>query len=160
MNSPGGGVPAELLRASLCDKPPSRAPYSVQTGAIVAFFGGAIGSIVLALLNSTRLGRGRRDAPWLVAVVLAFAGVTAWWHLTATGFAFDDALRGLLGASGPRIAERALGMLVFGVAAWFHRREQRATDFFDRPRPNGLWVGLGLILFDGALMRGLLAWME
>lgn len=158
MTSPSG-IPAELLRPSLSEKPPAKAPYSVQTGAVVAFFGGPAAAIVMALVNAWRLGRLRRDAPWLAAVVLGTPGFLAWWWLTASGLAFSIDVVALLGTAGTRIVERALALLIFGVAAYAHRREQRTTDMFDRARPNGVGMGIALIVFDWVVMTGVYAWM-
>jgi len=132
----------------------ARAPYSTTAMLLVSFFGGAPAALAMFGLDTWRLGRMRRDAPWLA---IAFAVTLGWawarWHP-----GFGDALRGWLGFSADAVLLRLLGLLIFGLALWRHRSEQRSTDLLGLARPNPWIVGIGLViagrLLDAALVVG------
>ena len=66
----------DLLRPSLSrEADVGRAPYGSSAMFLVAFLGGAPAALAMFGLDTWRLGRLRRDAPWLA---LAFAVTLGW----------------------------------------------------------------------------------
>lgn len=139
-------TPNALLQPSLGPAQPLReAPYSGQAGFLVSFFGGPLAACLLSALSARRLGRLPRDLPWLAAVGLAYVGLE-WAALhTAIGQQAMAALNDLLGGSRHDLAHKLLGLLAFGLFSLLHRQEQRTATLMGLDRPNGTWVGLGLI---------------
>jgi hypothetical protein len=146
----------DLLQASLNQSQPRKAPYSGQAGFLVSFFGGPLAACILGALSAQRIGRLQRDLPWLAAAMLAHLGLT-WWALqTALGQQAMTALHDILGSSTGSLVHKLQGLLVFGLFSLLHRREQRAATLMGLDRPNGTWVGLGLIglgIVFGVLLR-------
>src|SRR5262249_39204793 len=62
----------ELLRPSLGDAVAARAPYSVRTTFLTAFFGGPLAALAIIVLNSVRLRRWLPDLPVLGVVLAGF----------------------------------------------------------------------------------------
>lgn len=138
----------ELLRPSLTPTDRiERAPYSLQTGFVSAFFGGPLAAVGMLVLNAVRMETLQRDAIWLGAAGLL--GIGWVWLLIAAGAdgaAWLAALAHWLGPNAGGYLERLGGLLLFAGAAALHRREQRAADLFALARPNGWIAGIALIL--------------
>ncbi|HJW12841.1 MAG TPA: hypothetical protein VJ598_13680 [Albitalea sp.] len=144
-------VNSDLLRPSLSDPAKlAAAPYSQQTGMLVAFFGGPLAIAVLLALDAGRLGRLGRDALW---VALVIAGFAAWlWFVARTdaGPAFRAQLIEVLGRRGPAMIERLMALLAFALGMFLHRTEQRSATLFGLKRPNGWVMGIVLIVLGNA----------
>lgn len=136
----------DLLQPSLSARAVRLAPYSHQAGFLVAFFGGPAAVLGITALNAHRVGRLPRDLAWLLPALLAWLLFEAWWAGTPSGRQFNGSLQALLGPSGPRYAERALGLLGFALSCVLHRREQRAADMLGLTRPNGWIAGLAFVV--------------
>lgn len=136
---------SELLQPSLSRHAPPRSPYSQQAHFFAAFFGGPMAAMGLNLVNSHRLGRLRRDAPWLLAGLAAALGLDPLLQLTGTGAALLLQLDELLNRRSIELLSRALSLALFALGLVMHRREHQATDLMGRPRPSGWAMGLGLI---------------
>jgi len=152
--------PSDLLQPSLVDTKPREAPYTLQTGFLASFFGGPLAALAMFGVNARRIGRLRSDAVWVAALLVACIAFEAWRRLLPEGRAFDAWLVDEFGKSGGRYVERLSGLLIFAVAAAIHRREHKASDLMGAARPNGLVLGLALIVggwLASALLKGLLA---
>lgn len=136
---------SELLQPSLSRQAPVRSPYSQQTHFLAAFFGGPVAAMGLNLVNSHRLGRLRRDAPWLLAGALAALGLDPALQLTEGGQALLLQLDEWLNRRSIELLSRALALALFALGLVMHRHEHRATELMGRPRPSGWAMGLGLI---------------
>lgn len=140
-------VNRDLLMPSLDGARVERAPFSSQTGFLVAFFGGPLGACAYGALNARRLGRLSADWPWLLA--LAVVDIVLIWSLThgLVGHPWVAALQQEFDGRFGRIASRLFALIVFGCVSLAHRREHRAAALMGRDRPNGTWPGLALIVF-------------
>lgn len=134
----------DLLQPTLAhDRNPSRAPYSVQAIFLTAFFGGPLAAVGILGANAYFLRRLSRDAPALIAMVLA--SMAAVWVLYGTdgGAPARAWLEATLGSNGRRLVTRFIALMLVGLGYLLHRAEQRNADFLGLKRPNG-WIG-GLI---------------
>lgn len=148
----------DLLQPSLTDRARlASAPYSLQTGGLAAFFGGPFAAALMLAINAKRVGRLKRDALWAVAMALLFVGWLFFVYRTAPGLALQAQLVGLLGRNALGVLARLLALLAFLVAAYLHRREQRSADLFGLKRPNGLWLGIALIVLGEVLSMAVIA---
>jgi hypothetical protein len=151
---------SDLLQPSLVDTQPREAPYSLQTAFLTSFFGGPLAALAIFGINARRIGRLRSDAVWVAALLVACVAFEAWWRLSLGGQAFDAWLIDQFGKSGGRYFERLSGLVVFALSAAIHRREHKASDLMGAKRPNGLGIGVVLIVgawVVSALLKGLLA---
>lgn len=146
----------DLLQPSLSGARPRLAPYSSQAGFLVSFFGGPLAACALGALNAQRIGQMPRDLPWLAAVALLYVGLQWWVGQTALGQQALADLIGALGSGAESLANKFLGLLVFGLVSLLQRSEQKAATLMGLDRPNGLWLGLVLI----GVGRGLIALLE
>lgn len=148
---------SELLQPSLSRTAPRRAPYAQQVHFLTAFFGGPLAAMAFNLLNSHRLERLRRDAPWLVAGLALALGLDAFLLLTEPGRAFVAAAEAVLGRNVLGLAVRVLALGLFVLGLVMHRREHQAADLMGVPRPSGWVLGIGLVL-AGSLFESV--WRE
>ena len=125
----------QLLQPSLGGSR-GRAPYSGTMIFLSAFFGGPLAALASFALNVLRLERAGRDALPLVLAALSTVLVLA--LLQGTAWQGTLVLRMI-----------SLALALLGL--WRHRLEQRAADLMGSERPNGLWIGLGLIVFGHLL---------
>jgi hypothetical protein len=107
------------------------APYSNTMSFLSAFFGGPLAALVAFGLNVHRLRRWSSDGLVLVAVSLV---TLALWALSAK-FPWDR-----------EVPMRALALLLALAGLWRHRIEQRTAELMGIEKPNGFWVGLGLVV--------------
>ena len=135
----------ELLQPSLSNLRIAKAPYSVRTMFVTSFFGGPFAAIAIVAVNSVRLLRWKRDLAPLVLLFAATGGFFAALQLTPWGQGFVAYLTSLVGRSSLSYISRILGLIIFGIGYWLHRKEQRSADFMGLARPNG-WIG-GLACF-------------
>jgi hypothetical protein len=131
----------ELLQPSLQGAAVPRAPYSVQTAFLTAFFGGPLAAIAITVLNSVRLRRFRDLAPLSIALI-AYLGFELASMSTAWGLQFRSGVNELAGARGMTFFHRLIALGLFGIGYALHRREQRSADVMDLERPNGWIAGL------------------
>lgn len=137
----------DLLRPTVSEPAQvARAPYSLQTGFLSAFFGGPFAAALMLGVNAWRLKRLPRDAAWVVLIAVAFVAWVAFTSRTEPGLALQATLVELVGRNAMSIAARLLALLACIGAALLHRREQRSTDLFGLKRPNGWAVGIALIV--------------
>ena len=149
----------DLLQPSLGGAVRRRAPYSSTTGFLASFFGGPLAALVMAVLDSHRLGRLRRDAAWIAAAALGIVAFEAALRRTAPGQAFVSELHDLLGSAGEVTLFRLLGLAVFALASHVTRFERRSAQLMGVESPNGWLVGLPLALGGPTAHRLLLGWL-
>ena len=125
-----------LLTPSLT---PSAAPaanlYSVQSGFLVAFFGGPFAIILYSALNSWKLRRPLEALAYLAALALCvavIAGITAGWLPLAW-------LAGIIGNSAAEVVWRALSIALFGAFYLMHRKQHRSAALFGA-KPPSPWI--------------------
>lgn len=116
-----------LLTPSLSSsRAPSPALYSVQSGFLVAFFGGGFAIILYSALNSLKLRRPFDALAYLAAAaaftLLLFAAASGWPPLLHV----LDAL----GRNAGRYFIRALSLLLFGAFYLLHRKQHRSAALF------------------------------
>ena len=154
--------PDDLLQPSLRGDVPAnlRAPYSTQTGVLTAWFGGPLAAIGFAVLNAHRLGRLRRDALWIAALMVVWVAFMYWQMSTDSTNAIKQWL--LVNASDypARYGYRVLALVYCGVATLMHRQQQRAASMFGGERPNGLVAGLILVGAGFAFEYTRLEWIR
>jgi hypothetical protein len=141
----------ELLRPSLSGTAIAKAPYSVLTMFVTAFFGGPFAAIAIIAVNSLRLQRWMRDlVPLGLALVayIAFAVVLAW---SEWGMSFRASLTELAGERSVSYLHRAIALALFGIGYALHYKEQRSTDIMGLDRPNGWIAGLACLIGGIAL---------
>jgi hypothetical protein len=137
----------ELLQPSLDGASRlAAAPYSVQTGMWIAFFGGPMAAVAMIAINAWRVGRVRRDMVWVGLLAAAYVAWTFYIEATPSGAELRATLVGWLGSRGPAYCDRFLALLVFLLGMLLHRSEQRSTDLFGLKRPNGWLMGVLLIV--------------
>lgn len=127
----------DLLKPSLQVAGPAIAIYSIRASFFVAFFGGPLAIVLFTGLNSRRLGRLRKDGPWL-----ALGGAIAIAAMLAQIILLDEARGadgGLVTTQNMRIASRGLAILLCGGYYLMHRAQHRSVHFLglDAPQP---WV--------------------
>jgi hypothetical protein len=131
----------DLLRPTLGGAGATRnSIYSTTTGYLAAFFGGPIAAVVVALVNSQRLGRLSRDWPLAALAIGAQAAFIQWQlgHGPSSGDAPDASLQQLL--------QRLLGLAFFGLAYLLHRRYFRNMTVAGIKPPSGWVLGIGAIV--------------
>lgn len=146
---------SELLRPSLTRATPARAPYSQQVHFLASFFGGPFAALALAAINGERLGRWRRDAPWVLLGLLVYLALEVALLQAEAGRALLQQLDGWVGQGAHGLVVRVYALGCFVVFMLRHRREQAACDLVGLPRPAGLGPGIGLIL-GGFVLSSLL----
>ena len=125
-----------LLTPSLSSSSkPSTALYSVQSGFLVAFFGGGFAIILYAALNSIRLRRPL-DA---LAYVAASALLCALFYAAAISWPPLVTLLDTLGQGSWRYVSRAASLLLFGAFYLLHRKEHRSAELFGLA-PLSPWI--------------------
>lgn len=142
----------DLLQPSLSD--PARltsAPYSLQTGGLAAFFGGPFAASLMLAINAKRVGRLKQDALWATAMAALFVGWLFFVYRTPSGLTLQAQLVELLGRNALGVLARLFALLVFLGGAYLHRREQRGADLLGLKRPNGLGLGIALIVLGEVL---------
>lgn len=155
-------TPYHLLQPSLSGRgeAPQAAPYSQQAGFLTAFFGGPFALAIMFAINSKRLSRLGRDAGWIALAALGYAAWVWFCHRTSAGQEVRAWLLHELGRRGPEIAERLIALAGYALMALCHRREQRSATLFGLDRPNGLWLGLGLIVAGNVLSIALVSMLS
>ena len=146
-------IPHHLLQPSLSGQgqAPQAAPYTQQAGFLTAFFGGPFALAIIFAINSKRLSRLGRDAAWIALAALGYAAWVWFCQRTPGGQEVQAWLVQELGRRGPDIAERFIALAAYALMALCHRREQRSATLFGLDRPNGLWLGLALIVAGNVL---------
>ncbi len=144
-----------LLQPSLQAPRSGRVPYSVQAQFLIAFFGGPVAALAMAVLNAERLDRVRQDAPWVLALLLLYAGLAATLSFTAWGTEVMTALRQDFGGRVHTFLGRLYALSCVGVAFWAHRRSHRARELMGRQAPSP-W-GPALVLVSAGFLVNL-AW--
>jgi uncharacterized membrane protein len=135
----------ELLKPSLSLTHTTRAPYSITTTVMTAFFGGPLSIIGLTALNAWRLGRLMRDAiPLVIALAAYFVFL---WVLAQPewGGVFLEAMKKHTGIEIP-IIFRFFALILCGLGYSLHRKEQRNADLAGMVRPNGWIAGIAFIV--------------
>lgn len=146
---------SDLLRPSLVRGRQGLAPYSTQAGFVVGFIGGPLAGLALALINARRLKRLPGDLAWLLPALGACVAVE-WWLASPDGVQWLQQAGQWLGQRPRPLISTALGLLSFGVASLLHGRSQRQASVMGLDRPNGTWLGIGLIVL-GTVLGGMLA---
>src|SRR5262245_24715109 len=121
----------ELLQPSLGTSRIAKAPYSVRTTFLTAFFGGPFAAIAITVLTSIRLQRLGRDALPLAAALLAYLGLLAALMVTPWGASLLQSLEDFAGKQAFSHVDRLIGMGLFGLGYMLHRKEQRSAEFMD-----------------------------
>ena len=149
-----------LLQPSLQGVGAARAPYSVKTLFITAFFGGPIAAIAIMAVNAVRLRRLIRDLAPILLALAAYVGFMTAVVATDWGAEFQRTVNSFA-EGGFVFLHRALALAFFGLAYLLHRKEQRGADIAGLDRPNGLIAGglciaggIGLLLALDALSVG------
>lgn len=142
----------ELLRPSLDGGAVAKAPYSVRTTFLTAFFGGPLAAIAITAVNSVRLQRWMRDLAPLGAALIVYVAFMLVLVLTDWGVGFRAGLNEIAGPRGASYFDRLIGLALFGMGYMLHRREQRSSDLMDLTRPNGWIAGLACIALGLVLM--------
>jgi hypothetical protein len=140
----------ELLRPSLGDTDAMRAPYSVRTTFLTAFFGGPLAALAIIALNSVRLRRWLPDLPALGVVLVGFIGLVFALDRTDWGGSLRAYLYGMAGERALTYLFRVIALGFFGLGYALHRKEQRSADLVGMARPNG-WIA-GIACAIGALV--------
>jgi hypothetical protein len=140
----------ELLRPSLAGAAVAKAPYSVRTAFLTAFFGGPLAAIAITGINSVRLRRWARDLAPLAALVAAYVAFMLALAWTDWGLSFQTSLDAFAGPHTVSYLHRLIALALFGVGYAMHRKEQRSADFMGLRRPNG-WVA-GLACIAGSIL--------
>jgi hypothetical protein len=128
--------------------------YSARAGFLVSFFGGPASALAFGGLNAWRLRRLKTDS-WILVL-----GVTA--YLGAAVFLVDsgrtvDVSGVLLDKSDVRRVFQALGVALFGIFYFCHRRYLRAMTLADVPPRPGLRDGILMILGGWVIQIGVVA---
>lgn len=143
---PGRDLEA-LLRPSI---PGASAPlgiYSVRAGFFVAFFGGVYGTLIFSHLNSSRLGRARRDLPLYLGAGLVWSVV-----LVAIARAIElEQLPSWLGEQSERgrnlrFLTRGVGLAMFGICYGRLKPFYKAESMAGRASPAPWRAGIGATL--------------
>lgn len=125
-----------LLTPSLT---PSAAPaaqlYSVQSGFLVAFFGGPLAIILYSALNSWKLRRPLEALAYLAALVLCVGVLVA----IVTGLLPLGWLADIIGNSAAEVLWRALSIALFGAFYLMHRKQHRSAALFGA-KPPSPWI--------------------
>jgi len=154
-------VNSHLLRPSLSDPTAiANAPYSQQTSALVAFFGGPFAMALLLAVDAKRMGRLRKDAIWAVLIAASFVCWLLFAFKTPAGLSLLTQVVHEFGRRGPVIIERLIALAGFGLGMWLHRKQQRSANLFGLRRPNGLVMGIGLIALGYLLSAAAVAVFE
>lgn len=132
----------ELLRPSLGDADAARAPYSVRTTFLTAFFGGPLAALAIIALNSVRLRRWLPDLPVLGVVLVGFIALVLALDRTDWGGSFRAYLYGMAGQRALTYFFRLIALGFFGMGYALHRKEQRSADLVGMARPNGWIAGI------------------
>lgn len=128
----------DLLQPSLERSGSARSIYSSTVGYLSGFIGGPVAAVIVAMVNSHRLGRLGMD--WYLAVLgLALAVLV----LAPAPWGFALQMADSFGASGARIAYRIAGLAVFGVFYLVHARYHRNMEIVGIKAPSG-WI-LGIV---------------
>jgi hypothetical protein len=145
----------ELLRPSLGGSRIAKAPYSVRTTFLAAFFGGPFAAVAITALNSLRLQRLGRDALPLTAALIAYLAFLTALMATEWGDALVESVKALAGKQAFAYVDRLIALALFGLGYMLHRKEQRSADFMDMPRPNGWIAGLACIVGGHLVLFGI-----
>jgi hypothetical protein len=128
--------------------------YSATTGYLASFFGGPVGGVIVAMVNSWRMGRIKKDLP-LVAGALLVEGLLQLW-LVQGGLVW---LVSMLGDAGPAITSRIVGLMFFGGIYLVHKRYFRGAEVFGLNAPSGWLVGLLAIVAGIVVRLAIQAWV-
>ena len=147
--------PSDLLRPSLAHSAPRLSPYSLQALFLTSFFGGPLAALGMLALNARRLGRLRRDVPWLVVALLAYVLLEAVLALSPAGRGFIAQADAWLGRRAIEYLVRALALAVFALGLVMHRREHKAAELMGLTRPSP-WLPALALVFGCSLLAELL----
>lgn len=127
--------------------------HSATTGYLAAFFGGPLSGILIALLNSRKLGRLKRD--WPLLVIALGAEVTYGYWLVSGG---PEHLEDIVGDFPTALPRRLLGAAAFGLVYLMHRTYYRNSNLVGLKTLNGWGVGLVAIGLGLLVHAGVVAW--
>lgn len=150
----------DLLTPSLGGVPIRQAPYSARTGFLTSFFGGPVSAVAIAALNAYRLGRVRVDFWWLVPALAGYTGFEIWQSLTLEGKQFHEWMMREVGSSATRVELKVIAMAIYAISSFAHAREQRAASIMGIARPDGRWMGAGLVLAGGIVSFALETYLQ
>jgi len=158
-SEPPPGAPApgeldELLRPTVKQREEpsgSKRPWQLSSQFYVAFFGGAVGATIIALLNATRLGLPAQKR-WMIAAI-GVAGIIA-TALVIAGVGLDDD-----GTTGTiRILGRVVGVVAWGGMYLIQRSADRVYAYrssADEPYAPMWGPGIAAALVGAAAQLGL-----
>jgi hypothetical protein len=150
----------DLLVPSLSPTSLRQAPYTTTTGYLVAFFGGPLMALLLGGLNARRGGRLAQDVPWLLAIAVAVLALDVALLRTTGGQAALGVLRQLLGGNASTLLWHVTGLLCFAATSLAHARLERMAALSASPRPNGIWLGIGLCVLGNVLYSIERGWLQ
>ncbi|HEX8612624.1 MAG TPA: hypothetical protein VF800_15160 [Telluria sp.] len=146
-----------LLTPSLS---PSAAPaanlYSVQSGFLVAFFGGPFAIILYSALNSWKLKRPLEALAYLGALALSAAFLIA----VTTGNLSLAWLARLIGNSAGEVAWRALSMTLFCLFYLMHSKQHRSAALFGAKTPSPWIPGIACAVLAHGLTLAILHFLK
>lgn len=138
---------SDLLQPTVGRAPPQQVPYSLQAALLTSFFGGPFAALAIFGINAKRIGRLRSQAPLIAALGVVHVASQWWLHTVPSGAAFGAWLASVLAMSrAPRLLSGVFGLVVFVVCAFVHRREHKASELVGKGQPNGLKIGVALIV--------------
>ena len=138
----------DLLTPSLTEAP--RTPiFSINAMMAAAFFGGAFAVPFLAMENSRRLSRLRRDTPLLVLGLLMAATALLLTFKTAGSLDISES------RSEARLVSRAIGFAFVGGYYWLHRTAHRTLKAVGIDPASPYVAVIATVLLSFAITLGL-----
>ena len=144
----------DLLRPLLGGVDKGVSLYPVMTGYLAAFLGGPVAAAFVALLNSARLRRLKRD--WPIAV-LALAVEAAYLQWRASGGIAR--LQAFTGGIPEWLPHRLLALAFFALLYAAHRTYYRNMAIVGMKSPNGWLAGIGAIVVGVFAQMAMKAWI-
>jgi hypothetical protein len=127
--------------------------YSIQSGFLVAFFGGPAASLLYSGLNSWRLRRVADIPVHLLGAALVYALVyTLMYHAT-----LFEGLYQLLGNDLFRALRTLLSLAICGTFYLLHQKQHRSRAFFSDKPPSPWIPAIACIAAGYGIMVGLVA---
>jgi len=146
-------VPDHLLRPSVPDQAaPSRPPWRLGSQVYVAFFGGAAGAAIIALLNGARLGITTRQR-WMIVALGAAGLLASAMVVSAVGVGAD-------GSQAARVLGRVIGVVAWGGMYLVQRSADRVYGYRasgDDPYASLIVPGLLAAIAGSAVQIALIA---
>lgn len=153
---------SDLLRPSLQADARTAPVYSARAGFWVAFLGGAVATTLFSALNSHRLGRLSRDAPFYVLGLVAFVAVIGVYYFEPGLLGFDlESKRE--GRQTLRLLSRGMALALWLGYYLLHRQQHRAMHLTGGTPPSP-WkpalacIGLGIPISIALVSAFYLGW--